>query len=123
MPITLAQIAGNVASITLQIQSGDTVNDLNVEYYPSKVTEETFSRLQSFDQIGEGNIVEGFGSLNDVLSSLIKSWDLFEDDEQTIMYPITPDALKKLPIVFRISVLQSIMGDIRPETLAPPIQN
>lgn len=119
MPVTLSQIAGNIASITLKIQSGDTYNDFTVEYYPGKVTEETFSHLQAFDQINEGSIIKGFGSLNEVLSTLIKSWDLYEDNEQTIMYPITPDALKKLPIAFRINILQGIMSDIRPEAMMP----
>lgn len=121
MPVTLKQVISNTARVTLRIRvAEDEVSDLNVVYYPARVTEETFAHLQAFDSLGT-DFVAGFKSLNEVLISLIKSWDFFEDDKQTIMYPLEANALKKVPIVFRIAVLQGIMQDIRPEQTAPQI--
>lgn len=124
MPVTLSQVADNTAKVTLQMHfldsaGEDATSDLNVVYYPSHITESTFAHLQKFDSRDQTNLVEGFESMNEVLASLIKSWDFFEDDAQTIMVPVTPERLASLPIIFRMSVLSGIMEDIRPETLAP----
>ncbi len=119
MPVTLQQVASNTAHVKLDIQTGDEVNTLNVTYYPGHVTEETFGHLQKFDNMAEGDIVASFESLNEVLVTLIKTWDLYEDEKQTKNYPIEAETLKKLPIPFRMSVLQAIMGDIRPNQIAP----
>lgn len=123
MPVTLAQITRNTAKVTLQVRTGENeVNDLNVMYYPSRITEETFAHLQAFDSLGT-DYVSGFKSLNEVLISLIKEWDFYQDEAQTIMYPLEAEALKKVPVIFRMSVLRGIMGDIRPEQTAPQIQS
>ena len=120
MPVTLSQIADNTAKVTLQVRVGDdATSDLTIVYYPSHITETTFANLQKFDSRDQSNLIDSFGSLNEVLASLIKSWDFFEDDAQLLMVPITPERLASLPIVFRMSVLSGIMGDIRPETIAP----
>lgn len=119
MPVTLNKIANNTAEVTMSV-AGDT---LTVTYYPSHVTEKTFAQLQEFASSDENNIIAGFGTLNDVLSLLIKSWDLFEDDQQTSMYPIVPDRLAELPVAFRLQVLSSIMSDIRPNLAAPQTLN
>lgn len=113
MALTLNKIANNVASVTFQY-SGDSVT---IEYYPSKVTEKTFAQLQSFAQTNADNIIAGFSTLNGMLANLIKSWDVYQDDAETIMYPLTPDALAELPIAFRTKVMQEILGDIRPEAI------
>ncbi len=65
----------------------------------------------------------GFQSLNQVLAELIKSWDVFEDDEQTVMFPLTPDRLAELPIPFRMAVLNAVLEDIRPNSQTPQTQN
>lgn len=126
MPVTLSQIADNIAKVTLQVHvGGDAVSDLNIEYYPSHITEKTFAHLQTFDNLqkDEASLIAGFSSMNEVLASLIKSWDFFEDEQQTQMVPITAERLASLPIVFRMSVLRGILSDIRPETIAPMMPN
>jgi hypothetical protein len=35
------------------------------------------------------------------------------------MYPLEADRLAELPVGFRMNVMNAIMSDIRPETLAP----
>lgn len=115
MPITLTKIANDTASVTFPY-SGESVT---VEYLPSKVTEKTFKQLQVFSQISDVTIIDSFGALNDMLVSLVKSWDVFEDDGQQVMFPLSVDRLPELPIMFRATVLKAILGDIRPEALAP----
>ena len=115
MPITLNKIANNVADVSIQVGE-DTVH---VTYYPSRITEKTFKQLQNFSNIDADTLESGFESFNEILSSLIKSWDVYEDDAQTIMYPINPDSLSELPITFRTSVLHAMLSDISPEVVSP----
>ncbi|MGH2478199.1 MAG: hypothetical protein ACRDHW_00870 [Ktedonobacteraceae bacterium] len=110
MPVSLTKIAANVAVVTF-FHGEDSVT---VVYYPSRVTEKMYAELQSI-----GDDPARLGAFNDCLCRLIKSWDVFEDDEQTIPFPLIPDRLAELPLVFRIQVLQEIMRDIRPEAIAP----
>lgn len=118
MGITLSKIANNSAHVTFQYGE----DSVNLEYYPSHVTERTFAQLQEFSRM-EGaeldTIIDAFGKLNEMLVSLLKSWDVLEDDEKT-MYPIAVEHLSALPIPFRLAVLQAIMGDIRPNQM--PVQ-
>ena len=119
MPVTLSQIANNTAKVTLQVRTGENeTSELNVIYYPARITEETFAQLQAYDALGN-DFVAGLQSLNEVLISLIKEWDFYQDDAQTIMYPLENGALKKVPMVFRMNVLHGILSDIRPEQMAP----
>lgn len=115
MPVTLSKIANNTASVTFAY-AGESVT---VDYFPAKVTERTFAQIQSFAGLNMDTVAASFGSFNEVLASLIKSWDVYEDEDQLIMFPVTPDRLAELPIAFRLEVLQAILGDIRPEAIAP----
>jgi hypothetical protein len=119
MGITLSKIANNTASVAVQY-----VDDIvNVVYFPSHVTEKTFADLQNFSNTDSSNIIANFAQLNALLVGLIKSWDVFEDDAQAIMFPLTVDRLAELPIMFRMNILTGILGDIRPETIAPKALN
>lgn len=115
MPITLNKIANDTASVTINVGE----DTCTIEYYPSRITEKTFKQLQQFQNVNNDTIESGFESFNEVLSSLIKAWDVYEDDQQTILYPTTPDRLSELPIPFRSQVLQAIMEDMRPNSEAP----
>ncbi len=115
MGITLAHIANNTAQITLPV-GGETVT---VVYYPGRVTEKTIQTLQSFSTMNGDDAVTQFVAFNVALAGLIKSWDVYEDDAQTTMFPVDPVRLSELPIAFRIQVVGAIMQDIRPEALAP----
>jgi len=115
MPITLSKIVSNTANVSFAY-GADTVN---VVYYPSKLTEKTLADIQSFSTLSDATIQDSFSALNDTLASLIKSWDVYEDDAQTTMFPLDASRLPELPISFRASCLQAIMADIRPETIAP----
>ena len=119
MALTLQKIAANVAEVTFPF-AGESIT---VVFYPGRITEKTMAQLQAFSSMDETSIADSFASFNDVLASLIKSWDVYVDDEQTVMFPIDPLELAVLPISFRLEVLSQIMGQIRPEMLAPQTRN
>jgi hypothetical protein len=115
MPITLSKIANNEASVTFHYGE----DEITLKYYPGRITEKTFAQLQAFSRMeGADDVIEGFGKLNELLVSLLKSWDVLEDDEKT-MFPIGSEHLAVLPIPFRVAVLQAVMRDIRPNEIAP----
>lgn len=111
MPITFSQIANNTAKVVFKYGS-DTIN---IEYYPGRITEKSMAQLNMFANINENSLEASFEAFNELLASLIKWWDVYDDDGQTIMFPATTDRLPELPIPFRSQVLQAIMGDIKPE--------
>ena len=119
MPISLSSIASNQATVTFRYGE----DSVSVVYFPGRVTEKTLADLQGFASLTTDNVVGGFGSLNETLAHLIASWDVYEDDAQTVMFPLDAGRLSELPIPFRTQVLQAIMGDIRPEAMAPQVQN
>lgn len=119
MPITASQMAANTASVTFVADSQG--NTVTVVYYPAFVTEKTFASLQRFDEMNQSTAVDSLAELNDVLIRLVKSWDVFDDDAQTIMFPLDPERLKELPIPFRMKVLGAILGDLNPEAVAASI--
>lgn len=121
MPISVAKIASNTASLALQIE-GDT---LNVVYFPGRVTEKVFATLQSFSTASQTSeeLLADFQQFNETLAGLIQSWDVFEDEAQTIPFPVDPARFPELPFAFRMDVVNAIMGDIRPEVQAQPTQS
>lgn len=114
MPITLSKIASNSARVAFTY--GD--DTINLVYYPGKITEKIFAQLQSFATMTEEGIVAGFAAFNVTLAGLIKSWDVFEDDEQTVMFPLEADRLAELPFAFRVGCVQAMVGDMRPNQQA-----
>lgn len=115
MPISVAKIAANTASVTLP-WAGDTVT---VSYYPGRVTEKALTVLNAFTNMNEKSLASDFEAFNVMLANLVKGWDVFEDDAETIMFPIEAARFPDLPFGFRMGIVQAIMVDIRPEALAP----
>ncbi len=116
MPITLHKIANNTASVTITWGSDTST----IVYYPGRVTEVVFARLNAFASLDMSTVEAGFADYNKMLANLIQSWDLYEDEEEQIMFPIDPARFPELPVGFRGEILQAIMGDLRPEGIAPP---
>lgn len=115
MPVSLAQLARNTASVTFPVGEETVL----VNYYPARVTERVVSRMLALQSLSEENAVAGFAEFNQILATLIESWDVYEDDEQTKMFPLDAERLSDLPIFFRVRAIQAIVGDMRPEALAP----
>ena len=118
MPVTIGNIAKSRAKVTRKFEEGS----LTIEYDPNMVTEDLYAQLIAFGKMGEDTIAENFRGFNEVLLTLIKSWDLMEDDGVTPV-PLTEKRLSSVPIVIRNIALDMVMGDFRPESIAPQMNN
>lgn len=115
MPITLAKIAANTSTVTFDYM-GDPIT---VTYFPGLVTEKIFAQMQGFANMTEATFMPHMNDFNKTLTRLIKSWDVYEDEEQTVMFPLDPERMAELPLAFRIQLVSEITTDIRPEAVAP----
>lgn len=124
MPVSLAKIANNTANVAVQASS-DPADVANITYYPGRITERVFAAMDSFGHLDENNLTAGFKEFNETLANLIKTWDVFEDEAQMVMFPIDAARFPELPFSFRMGIVDAIMGDIRnrPETIAPQTQS
>lgn len=119
MPITVSNMASNEASVTFTYQ-GESVT---VVFYPGRINEKSFPGLFAVDYAnatganGIENVTQAYQDWNTALASVIKSWDLLNDDGT--MFPLDPARFVELPIAFRRRVLDEIMGAMRPNTEAP----
>lgn len=90
-------------SKTVEVTIGD--GKLAVTYRPDAVTPELVDRMNNTGSApGEAiatSVVE-----------LVESWDLTDNDGQP--YPLTVEAVRKLPVSFLSSVTNAITDDINP---------
>lgn len=100
MPVTFRQIAAKEASVTLSF-GADTIT---IIYYPNKLTEKMVAEIES-----------GVTKDNDMLAELIKSWDVYEDDEHTVMFPL--DRINEFGLKFKQDVAVAIGEAMRPNTV------
>ncbi len=120
MPISFAQIATNTAQLTIQVGE----HPVTITYYPGHVTEKTLSAFSGMTAGSDQQaMAAGFASFNQMLVHLIHSWDVFEDDAETVMYPIDADRFADLPLGFRMQVFNAILENLRPEEIAPQVVN
>ena len=111
MSLSLVDITSNIASLAVAVGN----ETLNIEYYPSKVTEKTFAQVASFGQMTDADSVQaGFKTMNELLVDLIHSWDLYEDQEKTNLFPLDVNRLSDIPYMLRINLIKEILGDISP---------
>lgn len=90
------------ARLTLAIPIGD--ETLNVVYRPQAITLELVDRKEIAQTIpGE--------TLALTLVELIESWDLIDDQGNT--YPLTVEAVKRLPVEFVNAVLEVVLRESR----------
>jgi hypothetical protein len=103
MPVTFNQIANNTATVTVVVPN---LGPVTVEYYPNKLTSKYVAKIEA-------------GDVDDdhLLQDLIKSWDIYEDDDFTIMWPL--ERMDEFGYQFKVQVAEAIVNDIRPEAMAP----
>jgi hypothetical protein len=114
MGLTLAKIATNTASVTLHYGGEDII----IDYFPSRITGKMLLQMQALSTTEDSNASAGFTSLIETLCRLIKSWTLYEDAEETVMFPLLPDRLAELPIALISQAFNVIIADNRPEAQA-----
>ena len=118
MPVSIKQLATNTAHVSIPLQGGE--DALSVTYYPGRFTEKMIADTQMIQASNDAsNVVSGFKAFNEGLASLIKDWDLYEDDDQKHKFPIDASRFSELPLAFRMQVFEAITSDIRPEAMAP----
>ncbi len=106
MPVTFKQIASNTATVTLQTEDGP----ITIVYYPNRLTGKMRAEIEA-----------GHTTDHQVLAQLIKSWDVYEDDEQTIMFPM--ERMNEFGLKFMQEVALAILRDYSPNSTAPQIQS
>lgn len=114
MPITFHQMIANTASFSFDFMG----EKITIQYFPGKVTEEFMGAVLAIQDMDESTLKATFQSFNQMLCEVISSWDVLEE-ENGAMYPLVPDRIIKLPWSFRLRVAMEIMGDLRPESIAP----
>jgi ribonuclease PH len=107
MPVTFQQIASNTATLTINIAN---VGPVAIVYYPNKMTDKYVAALQA------GNVDD-----NTLLIDLIKSWDIYEDADMTIMFPI--ERMDEFGYAFKVQVAMAVVNDLRPEAMTPQSLN
>lgn len=112
MPITYQKMMADTAKVTFYWGE----DDVNVVYHPGKVTEEFMGQVLAFERMDAATFEKTFTSFNATLADIIESWDVFDGKE---MFPLDVKAFKRLPLPFRFQVAYAIMGDMRPERIAP----
>ena len=116
MPVSLAQITQNTASITLQVGENE-ADTLTVVYRPAMVTERTFL-VMNMDATSDTTVAAGIEAFNAMLVSLIADWDFYEDAAQTVKVPLDAVRFATIPLFLRMAVFQAIVRDVRPEAMA-----
>jgi hypothetical protein len=117
MPVSLSKIASNLATVTLWFGE----DSLTIEYYPLRITTEMMAQMQGFAVMDEKTFVQKFQEIAQMLVSIIKSWDLLEDDESATI-PLTIERILAISPVISMQIIQAIAGDLRPETIAPQMK-
>lgn len=107
---TIGEMVAGTASIEVAFHA----ITVKAEYYPGKLTESVIEQINDLSALStQEEIKSGFGTLNDLLTELIASWDLTENDGKT-MFPLDVDRLREIPLPFRMRLLLATVTDMRP---------
>jgi hypothetical protein len=118
MGLKLSQLASKVASITLVFDEGD----LNLEYYPNLITDELVLGWQEAQKRGSDHVDEYIESNNETFLKFIKSWDLLEDDGETVI-PLNIEDIKRVSSVIKNQIFQAVIEEMQsPEVGKPRIK-
>ena len=113
MALTLAKLATNTASVTLHY-SGE---DITIEYYPARITGKMLIQMQALGSEDNSGAAQ-YDSFTQTVAHLIKSWTLYEDEDETVMFPLVPERLSELPTDLMSLAFTSIIGKNSPEARA-----
>src|SRR6184192_3525355 len=105
---TFKQIAAKTAKLTFQYE-GDEENPpitIDIVYYPNKFTSEVAARANT------GDISD-----KEYFPTLIKSWNIYEDEEETVMVPI--ERIDLFGLDFKMRLARVIGEDLRPNLETP----
>jgi hypothetical protein len=103
MPVTFNQIANNTAIVTVQIAN---LGPVTVEYYPNKLTSKYVAKIEA------GDVDD-----NHLLQDLIKSWDIYVDDDFTEMWPL--ERMDEFGYQFKVQISEAMVEHMRPNLAVP----
>lgn len=118
MGVKLSNIAANSATVEIPIED----EMLHVTYYPGRITDETMLSILAFEDMDEHTLKATLGEFNSALASIVKSWDLLEDDGETPI-ALEPKRLAQVYLPLKLIIYRAILGHMRPNQDAPQIQN
>lgn len=104
MPISLAQIKGNIRTINVTYFN----DNLAVTYRPSELTPQNQSAINDRIEAGDAKNI-----LIETLCQVMVSWDVV--DEAGVMLPITPETLAGAPGPLLLAISEAIGEDARPK--------
>lgn len=115
MPINLAKLAANKASVAIDFGEGNT---LNVEYYPQRITAQMMLDLADLSDVSSsapqdaGAMKRIVGTPATILSSLLASWDAVEvgEDGQEQPYPLDLAHLLAIPMSTQWVILNTLIA-------------
>jgi hypothetical protein len=115
----LAAILNDTATLTIDSSDGE----IDITYYPSRVTQETSAKLiavqKELEKVEDGQgVTHLLQEINAILANLIQMWNLEDIDPmgKVYTYPIHPEAMMRLP-VWLISEIAK--GLVSPKQTAP----
>lgn len=97
----LSEIFSEVKTVTLPVGDGT----LELGYRPSAITPELVDRMNGSSSAPGEAIAQS-------VCDLVDSWDLTDDEGKP--YPLTAEAVRKLPISFLASITKAVTEDITP---------
>jgi|SRR5579859_1705681 len=115
MPVTLGQLTSNRKAVKIELDG----LELNIEYYPMRVTAEMLIEYSSIDKLKEmpdDQALEVITSPDETLLHLLASWDLAEPLEDGItpsdvVLPLTAETIAALGLVLQWAFVHAIMAD------------
>ena len=115
MPVSFHQIINNSSEFTFTYDS----DSVTIVYYPGRVTDRVYASFSELSTMDAKTIDHSLVSLNESLAYLIKSWDVYEDASNSVMFPIDAKRFADLPVPFKLRCLLEVMTDMRPEGPTP----
>jgi hypothetical protein len=107
MPISLAKLVADRASVTLDF--GDDAT-LNIDYHPTKVTGKMLQDLAALDDLknmSHGQAIGLLASATNTLLALLAAWDLVDDDGAVL--PLDQETVESLGLTLQWRILAEVI--------------
>lgn len=104
----LSNLAKNSAPFKIEFEGEE---PLTGEYYPGRATDEMFLSIAGFEKFTSETTKETLHNFNVAIATLVKSWNLQNDDGTII--DLTPEALASVYLPLKILIFREIKLDMQ----------
>lgn len=104
----LSNLARKSAKFKIEFEGEE---PLNIEYYPGRASDELFLSVAGFEDFTGKTAKATLYGFNSAIATLIKEWDLQNDDETII--DLTPEAVAKVYLPLKIKIFKEIKLDMQ----------